>query len=150
MKKIFSGLISIVIFALTACSSDGAHEGQKLEKLPDLKHICIKEVENPQLPAFAKYIGEYLMQWNISSEIVYSYTNRYPKHCHYVLAYSLRAENGVIAKGKIRLSEIIGDKRRGMGSVGYHLKGTDEKARVVATGLKGQVKSMMDELLKNN
>lgn len=90
------------------------------------------------------------MQRNISSEIVYSHNNRYPKHCHYVLAYSLRAENAVIVKGKIRLSKILGDKRRGMGSVGYNLKGSDEKARVAATGLKGQVKSMMDELLKNN
>ncbi|QIM62074.1 hypothetical protein A1D29_01415 [Pasteurellaceae bacterium Orientalotternb1] len=144
MKKL--ALLGLSVFALTACSTTTLKSSPP-KKLNDLKHICIKDSDAPKIPQFTKLIAENLTQRGITSEI----KTEVSASCHYALAYSLNTNaEGLISSAKLRLSSINGDYRKSLGETSYWLKGDEEKMRVAKTGLKGQVDTIVNELLKNN
>lgn len=144
MKKF--ALLSLSVFALTACSTT-VLKSSPPKKLNDLTHICIKDSDSPKIPQFTRLIAENLTQRGITSEI----KTEVSANCRYAFAYSLNTNaEGLISSAKLRLSSINGDYRKNLGETSYWLKGNEEKMRVAKTGLKGQVDTIVNELLKNN
>ncbi|MGV6989154.1 hypothetical protein ACWA5Z_09755 [Testudinibacter sp. P80/BLE/0925] len=141
MKKLILPLM-LSTAALTACST--ISNSEPVEKRDDLKHICIKDSANPPITDFSNYLANSLNKKGITSEKGLDYA----ASCKYVLAYSLRAEDGYVLRAKLRLSEIQGDTRSNIGEVSYKQRG-DEKDNVKVTGVQGQTDLMINDLLQN-
>ncbi|MDO5054165.1 MAG: hypothetical protein Q4D86_02485 [Pasteurella oralis] len=143
MKNYFLPSLLLLTMLSTACSTT-TFKSTPLSKINDLKHICIKDAENPKLPEFTQLIAQNLKVKGITSEI----RTELPPRCRYALAYSLNQKDGLIHSAKLRVSEMNYDERTNLGEVSYWLTGEEEKANVAQTGLKGQVDNIVNELFK--
>lgn len=143
MKKIL-GLAALL--CLTACSSGGVDDDslKTVDRALNVKHVCLKGSTRGAPDLFVENLKTSLSKKNITSEMILNAKDI--ANCEHVLAFSVKGNRNIVAKAKLRLTDVSNKNTTGL--VSYKRKG-DEKDRVEQTGLQGQTDSMISQLFKN-
>lgn len=142
MKRIL-GLV--ILLGLTACSSGGVDDDslKSVDRSLNVKHVCIKGSTRATPDHFVESLKESLKKKKITSE---SIANAKDANCDYILSFGAKGNRKIVAKAKLRLTEVKNQSE--VGFVVYARKG-DEKDRVAQTGLQGQTDTMIGQLFKD-
>ncbi|WP_386698567.1 hypothetical protein [Lonepinella sp. MS14436] len=142
MKKTLYVIMASTL-ALASCSSSVTNS-EPVAKQADIKHICVKDLNKPAIANIGQYLANSLQKKGFTAEVSVNPS----ANCKYVLAYSLREENNLILRAKVRLSEVNNGSRTALGEVSYKQRG-NEKEFVKVSGVQGQTDRIINELFKN-